>query len=106
MGVCHKLDPKLAVDYWRALAQRDKFADAVAICTPDIAHYEPAIAFARKGYHILLEKPMAVTESDCADIARVCDEQKTILAVCHVMRYTPANRRIKEMLASGIIGDV
>ncbi|KAK7878635.1 hypothetical protein WMY93_030471 [Mugilogobius chulae] len=34
-------------------------ADAALICTPDRLHKDPAVAFAKKGYHILLEKPMA-----------------------------------------------
>uniref|UniRef100_A0A3Q2YL17 Zgc:154075 n=1 Tax=Hippocampus comes TaxID=109280 RepID=A0A3Q2YL17_HIPCM len=48
---------------WRILAEREKCADAVLICTPDVLHKEPAVAFAKKGYHVLLEKPMAVSDS-------------------------------------------
>src|SRR5947208_3049850 len=44
---------------WRELAERPKFADAVVIATQDSMHLEPAVAFANKGYAILLEKPMA-----------------------------------------------
>ncbi|XP_061538346.1 uncharacterized protein zgc:154075 isoform X2 [Phycodurus eques] len=44
---------------WRILAEREKCADAVLICTPDTLHKDPAVAFAKKGYHVLLEKPMA-----------------------------------------------
>ena len=44
---------------WRDAAAAPKLADAVLICTQDAMHVEPAIAFARAGYHILLEKPMA-----------------------------------------------
>ncbi|XP_072888114.1 uncharacterized protein [Hemitrygon akajei] len=46
-------------DDWRGAASQEKFADAVIIATPDRQHKEPAVAFAEKGYHILLEKPMA-----------------------------------------------
>lgn len=38
----------------------DKVADFACVCTPDVLHKDPAIALAAKGYHILLEKPMAV----------------------------------------------
>ncbi|XP_060708406.1 uncharacterized protein zgc:154075 isoform X6 [Hemiscyllium ocellatum] len=44
---------------WREAAKREKFADAVIIATPDRHHKDPTVAFAKKGYHILLEKPMA-----------------------------------------------
>ena len=33
-------------------------------------HREPAVALAEKGYHLLLEKPMSVSEEECEDIAR------------------------------------
>ncbi|MBN2392752.1 MAG: Gfo/Idh/MocA family oxidoreductase, partial [Anaerolineae bacterium] len=43
---------------WRDAAKRSRFADAVIIATQDRMHTEPAIAFAKLGYHVLLEKPM------------------------------------------------
>ncbi|XP_072442484.1 1,5-anhydro-D-fructose reductase isoform X4 [Chiloscyllium punctatum] len=74
---------------WREAAKREKFADAVIIATPDRHHKDPTVAFAKKGYHILLEKPMAVTVDDCKEIVLVCKENNVILAVCHVLRYSP-----------------
>ena len=64
----------------------------------------PAVAFANKGYHVLLEKPMAVTESDCVEIAKACENNGVYLAVCHVMRYFPPVVKIKEIIDSGVIG--
>ena len=64
------------------------------------------MAFAKKGYHVLLEKPMAVTESDCREIAAACESNGVYLAVCHVMRYFPPVVKIKEIIDSGAIGDV
>eukprot|EP00049_Salpingoeca_infusionum_P019410 m.361744 g.361744 ORF g.361744 m.361744 type:complete len:422 (+) comp19852_c0_seq1:203-1468(+) len=89
---------------WREMAEKDKFADFVLVATQDRFHKEPAIAFARKGYHILLEKPMAVTEEDCKAIADACNESGVMLCVCHVLRYAPANRMLKELADSGEYG--
>jgi len=50
---------------WAELADRGRIADAVLICTQDALHVGPAVAFAELGYHVLLEKPMAITEADC-----------------------------------------
>ena len=36
---------------------------------------------------MLLEKPMAVTEEDCEEIAKACSDANVIVAVCHVLRY-------------------
>ena len=46
---------------WSELADKDKLADAAFICTPERGHSEPASALAKKGYHLLLEQPMAPT---------------------------------------------
>jgi len=53
---------------WREMAGREKFADAVIVSTQDSMHAEPAIAFAERKYHMLLEKPMAPNVADCRRI--------------------------------------
>ncbi|XP_024231140.1 uncharacterized protein zgc:154075 isoform X1 [Oncorhynchus tshawytscha] len=90
---------------WRGIVQREKFADAVFICTPDRQHKNPAVALAKKGYHILLEKPMAVTAEDCTEIVRTCIQNGVMLTVCHVLRYDPVIHKIKVLMDSGAIGD-
>ncbi|XP_057685854.1 uncharacterized protein zgc:154075 isoform X3 [Corythoichthys intestinalis] len=67
---------------------------------------EPAVAFAKKGYHILLEKPMATTAKDCIEIVGACSENGVMLCVCHVLRYDPTISKIKKLIDSGVIGDV
>jgi len=91
---------------WKELAAVPKIADAVVITTQDRMHSEPAIAFANKGYHILLEKPMSVTEKECIDIAKAVEKNNVVFAVGHVLRYTPYSRKIKQLIDSGAIGDV
>ncbi len=53
---------------WQALADRPRLADAVIIATQDAQHVEPALAFAERGYAMLLEKPMAPNAADCRRI--------------------------------------
>ncbi|XP_029433851.1 uncharacterized protein LOC115076472 isoform X2 [Rhinatrema bivittatum] len=102
----HRIDESNLFEDWSEAVEREKFADAVIIATPDKLHKDPAIAFAKKGYHILLEKPMAVTAEDCEEIVSVCKESGVMLAVGHVMRYYPVSQKIKEIIDSGMIGDV
>ncbi|XP_060614723.2 putative oxidoreductase YteT isoform X1 [Anolis sagrei] len=102
----HPMDPSNVFDDWRPAAERERFADAVLIATPDRLHKAPAVAFAHKGYHILLEKPMATTPEDCKEIVQACKTGNAILAVCHVLRYHPVALKIKELLDSGLIGDI
>ena len=99
-------DVEHGYDDWRALADRPRLADAVVIATQDADHAEPAVAFAGLGYHLLLEKPMATTEHDCERIVAAAHDAGVMLAVCHVLRYTPYSRTLVELIGSGRIGDV
>lgn len=102
----HKIDPRYVVSGWKELAKKPRIADAVLICTQDRDHKAPAVAFAKRGYHILLEKPMAPTAADCKAIVKAVQNAGVILAVGHVMRYSAYFRRLKEFVDSGRIGDI
>ncbi|HBG28024.1 MAG: oxidoreductase [Planctomycetes bacterium GWF2_41_51] len=91
---------------WKEVAARSKFADAVVIATQDKMHTEPAIAFSNLGYDILLEKPMAPSESECNQIVETVKKNHTLLAVSHVLRYAPYTQKLKKIIHSGRIGDV
>lgn len=95
----------IALD-WREFADREKFADAVIITTQDAMHVEPAVAFAKKGYQILLEKPMAPNEADCRRIADAARSAGIIFAVGHVMRYTSYTKELKAILDADTIGEI
>ncbi len=83
----HSIPDEHALDDWSKLAMLDKVADLAIISTQDHMHKDPAIAFANQGYHLLLEKPMAVKEVDCEQIAEACERNKVMAAIGHVMRY-------------------
>lgn len=92
---------------WKDMAAKERFADAVIISTQDNMHTQPAIAFAKQGYDILLEKPMAQTAEECQQITDAVNEKPDrIFMVCHVMRYAYYTRKMKELLDSGAIGDI
>ena len=91
---------------WRQLAGRGRLANAVLICTQDRMHAGPAEAFAALGYHILLEKPMAPDEAACRRIVAAVEEAGVMLAVGHVLRYTPYTRAVKQIVDSGQLGDI
>ena len=102
----HKIPLEHVTNDWRDWLNREKFADGVIIATPDALHAEPAIAFAELGYHLLLEKPMSPNEADRCRIVRAVRDAGVMLAVCHVMRYTPYTRVLKRLLESGRIGEI
>jgi predicted dehydrogenase len=106
LAEAHGIAGQNAVESWTEFAARPKFADAVLICTQDRMHAEPAEAFARLGYHILLEKPMAPDEQSCRRIVGAAEQAGVMLAVGHVMRYTPYTMAVKRVVDSGRLGDI
>lgn len=91
---------------WHDLLKRPKFADAVIITTQDRMHLEPAIAFSDLKYDILIEKPLAPDMFECRDLIACAERNKIIISVCHVLRYTNYTKKLKEIIDSGIIGQV
>jgi predicted dehydrogenase len=106
MAQVHAVPPKNVFTDWRPVARRKRFADAVLICTLDRMHVEPAVAFARKGYHILCEKPMGTQPRESRRIAAAVAKAGGLFAVGHVMRYTDYTQKLKGLLDSGAIGDL
>ncbi|XP_015233210.1 PREDICTED: inositol 2-dehydrogenase-like isoform X2 [Cyprinodon variegatus] len=102
----HKIEDQNIFEDWQSIAELEKFADAVLICTPDRIHKDPAVAFAKKGYHILLEKPMATSAEECRAIVEACTQAGVMLSVGHVLRYDPLIHEIKVLIDAGAIGDV
>jgi len=91
---------------WRQLLSAPRLADAVMITVQDELHKDIAVAAANKGYDILLEKPMAVTAADCMEIYNAVKKNGVKLCVCHVLRYAPFFVKVKEIIDSGVIGEV
>lgn len=102
----HSIPDENVFTDWREAAERPKFADGVIISTQDAMHKEPALAFARKGYHMLLEKPIAPNEEDCRIIVDAVKKAGIIFSVCHVLQYTGYTKKLKSILDSGRIGEI
>jgi predicted dehydrogenase len=100
----HTIDSRYQFTTWEEIFKVPKFADVVIITTPDNLHYGPAMAALKMGYDILLEKPIAQTWQQCTDIMNLATERKRIVAICHVLRYAPFFRKVKEVVASGLLG--
>lgn len=89
-------------DYNEMLA--DGGFDCVIICTPDYVHKEQAIAALEHGYHVLCEKPLAMTLEDCGEIVAAAKKSDRKFMVGQVCRKAPAFRLAKQMADRGEIG--
>ncbi|MDP4284981.1 MAG: Gfo/Idh/MocA family oxidoreductase [Bacteroidota bacterium] len=102
----YKLNPDYCFNDWEEVFSKEKFADAIIIATSDNLHAKPCIAALDAGYDILLEKPIAPTEEECRLILDKASSTNRIVGVCHVLRYSPYFRQLKEVLDAGLIGKV
>ncbi|MGE8079856.1 Gfo/Idh/MocA family protein [Peribacillus loiseleuriae] len=94
----------VTTDYKELLARED--IDAVAVLTPDFMHEEQVTAALRAGKHVYCEKPLAITPEGCD---RIIDESKKSgkhLMVGFNMRYMSMYQTMKEIIDSGVIGEI
>jgi predicted dehydrogenase len=105
-NVFHEYIPeaKLFSDYREML--RDGEIGAVIISTPDHMHEEMAIASLEAGKAVYLEKPMAITIEGCDRILACAMRTGSKLFIGHNMRYKPFVLKMKEIIDSGVVGEL
>lgn len=86
------------------LARRD--VTAVFLATPHHLHAEQAIAAARAGMHLLIEKPMACTVADCDAILAACRSVGVMCSIAFSQRTRRCNMRAKQIIEQGRIGRI
>jgi len=84
----------------------DKDVDAVYIATPPSSHKEYALAVARAGKPVYVEKPMALNYAECLEIIQACEKANVPLFSAFYRRALPRFLKIKTLLDEGQIGSV
>lgn len=84
----------------------DKEIDAIVIATPVFTHYDLAKPALEAGKHVWLEKPLTASVKEAEELNKIAESKGLILHVDHTFIYTPAVRKIKEVIESGEIGDI
>lgn len=83
---------------------RREDVDVVYIATPHQYHATQAVAALRAGKHVVVEKPMALTLTDCDAMIDAADSSNKVLIVGHTHGFDPAPRAIGEIVSSGRYG--
>jgi UDP-N-acetyl-2-amino-2-deoxyglucuronate dehydrogenase len=78
--------------------------DVVCVCSPSGAHRDPAVAAAKAGKHVVVEKPLEINLARCDAIIRACDDAGTRLCTIFPSRFTPANIGLKSAIDAGRFG--
>ncbi len=76
----------------------------VSVCTPSGRHLEPALAAARAGKHVLVEKPLEITLARVDQIINACRQAGVFLGCIFQNRYKPGVRYAREALQAGRLG--
>jgi len=102
----NKYDVKLRVSYeqYDALLKSGDI-DAVYIALPNSLHCDYAVRAARAGVHVLCEKPLAVTEAECEQMAQAAREHDVRLMAAYRLHFERANLEAVETARSGRIGE-
>lgn len=96
--------PFITSDYSQLISRDD--IDAIAVTSPDFCHDEHAVAALRAGKHVFCEKPLAITIEGCDHILETWRHSGKQLMVGFNMRYMNIFRSMKEIIESGVIGEV
>ena len=84
----------------------DPATRAIAIVTPAATHAQLALAAIDSGRHVLVEKPLAAHVTDGEKMVDAADRAGVVLMCDHTFCYTPVVRRIRELVASGALGEI
>ncbi len=88
------------------LLQNEKTIDVVVICTPNGLHALHAIKALRAGFHVLCEKPMAITVLQCKEMMAAAEQANRILFAVKQNRFNPPVVAVKDAIEKGILGKI
>ena len=95
---------KVYESYREMVAAKD--IDAVIICTPDHTHAPMAIAAAKAGMHVFLEKPMTHSIEEAVELKKVINSTGVVFQLGHSNRQQMSFKIAKELYENGVLGDV
>lgn len=85
---------------------RRRDVDAVVLATPDQFHHEETLLAAKARKHVLVEKPMAPSVTQCNEMIAACQSSGVNLAVVQTERYRDLTLRVKQLIEEDAIGQV
>ena len=99
----HQIENCKTYSDWKDLIN-DASIDIISIVTPPGLHVEMACAAMKAGKHVLLEKPIAITEEGAMQILNTQKETRRIITVNHMIRYNAIIQNFMKLGKSGVLG--
>src|SRR5262249_53599625 len=86
--------------------ERERDIDVVSVCTPNGVHAEHTIRALQAGYHVLCEKPLAITIYDCGEMIRAAENANKRLFAVKQNRFNPPVVALKRAIDNGKLGRI
>ncbi len=99
-------NPGVSVERDLDIALADPKLEAVAIATPPHTHYELVRSALEAGKHVLVEKPLARTADEAAELIALAEELELVLMPGHTFLYSPSVNKIRSLIEQGVLGDI
>lgn len=80
--------------------------DVVSVCTPNGLHAQHSIAALKAGFHVLCEKPMALSVQDCGDMINAAERANRRLFIVKQNRFNPPVAAVKKLIDEGRLGKI
>ncbi len=100
------IDATMCFESWEELLARPQLAPALLNLTQDQLHVASTIPALERGYHVLLEKPMAQTPAECVALVQTAERTGRMLQISHVLRFTPFFSTLHALIHSGRLGQI
>ncbi|MFS0725806.1 Gfo/Idh/MocA family protein [Paenibacillus sp. 1P07SE] len=88
------------------LVSGPRLADCAINGTMDELHLPTSLPLLAAGYDLLLEKPIGISEAEVERLQEAAEQHVRTVMICHVLRYAPFYRAVKETIAAGEIGEI
>jgi len=88
------------------LLLKEKDVDVVSICTPNGLHAEHTIKALQSGFHVVCEKPMAISVQDCGDMIQAAEKANKRLFIVKQNRFNPPVVAVKKLIDEGRLGKI
>ena len=106
------LDPQRVYHDYRSMAQReaqlpeDQRLDFVVVVTPNASHFEIARTLLEHGFHVVCDKPVALTLEEAKTLQATAAKGKRLFMITHAYTGYPMVKQAKQMIKSGELGEV
>lgn len=88
------------------LLKQEKKVDVISVCTPNGLHAEHSIKALQAGFHVLCEKPMALTTQDCSAMIHAAERSNKRLFIVKQNRFNPPVAAVKNLIDEGRLGKI